>query len=234
MLEVSDLHAGYRGIKALQGVSLRIEDGEMVALVGSNGAGKSTLLNSICGVVRPTEGRVEFEGRSIVGQPAWRIARGGLLQVPEGRQIVSDMSVLDNLLTGTSALRRRPPAFGLADIYDLFPVLAERRQQMAGSLSGGQQQMLAIGRALMGDPKLLMLDEPSLGIAPRLIGTIFEKIQEINRTQGITVLLVEQNANLALEVSHHAYVLETGRVVMEGVSSTLRDDPQLKATYLGG
>jgi len=232
MLEVSDLHAGYRGIKALQGVSLRIEDGEMVALVGSNGAGKSTLLNSICGVVRPTEGRVEFEGRSIVGQPAWRIARGGLLQVPEGRQIVSDMSVLDNLLTGTSALRRRPPAFGLADIYDLFPVLAERRQQMAGSLSGGQQQMLAIGRALLGSPRLLLLDEPSLGLAPIIINQVFAALRRINAT-GLTILLVEQNAKKALELTDRAYVIDQGRIVQSGLSADLSTDASIIAHYLG-
>jgi branched-chain amino acid transport system ATP-binding protein len=235
MLSVSNLTVSYGAITALAGISFTIPKGEIVTLVGGNGAGKTTTLRTISGLLRPKTGNIAFSGEDITGQPAHRIVARGLCHVPEGRMVFSNLTVGENLAMGAYLLRDRQRIERNREyVFTIFPRLSERIKQLAGTLSGGEQQMLAIGRALMGDPKLLMLDEPSLGIAPRLIGTIFEKIQEINRTQGITVLLVEQNANLALEVSHHAYVLETGRVVMEGVSSTLKNDPQLKATYLGG
>ncbi|MBP7142672.1 MAG: ABC transporter ATP-binding protein [Opitutaceae bacterium] len=235
MLSVTNLTVSYGAITALSGISFTIPKGEIVTLVGGNGAGKTTTLRTISGLLRPKAGNITFAGEDITGQPAHRIVARGLCHVPEGRMVFSNLTVGENLAMGAYLLRDRQRIERNRDyVFTTFPRLGERIKQLAGTLSGGEQQMLAIGRALMGDPKLLMLDEPSLGIAPRLIGTIFEKIQEINRTQGITILLVEQNANLALEVSNHAYVLETGRVVMEGVSSTLKNDPQLKATYLGG
>ncbi len=235
MLSASNLTVSYGAITALAGISFTIPKGEIVTLVGGNGAGKTTTLRTISGLLRPKTGNITFAGEDITGQPAHRIVARGLCHVPEGRMVFSNLTVGENLAMGAYLLRDKQRIERNRDyVFTIFPRLGERIKQLAGSLSGGEQQMLAIGRALMGDPKLLMLDEPSLGIAPRLIGTIFEKIQEINRSQGLTILLVEQNANLALEVSHHAYVLETGRVVMEGVSSTLKNDPQLKATYLGG
>lgn len=235
MLSVSNLTVSYGAITALAGISFTIPKGEIVTLVGGNGAGKTTTLRTISGLLRPKTGNITFAGEDITGQPAHRIVARGLCHVPEGRMVFSNLTVGENLAMGAYLLRDKQRIERNRDyVFTIFPRLGERIKQLAGTLSGGEQQMLAIGRALMGDPKLLMLDEPSLGIAPRLIGTIFEKIQEINRSQGLTILLVEQNANLALEVSHHAYVLETGRVVMEGVSSTLKNDPQLKATYLGG
>lgn len=235
MLSASNLTVSYGAITALAGISFTIPKGEIVTLVGGNGAGKTTTLRTISGLLRPKTGNITFAGEDITGQPAHRIVARGLCHVPEGRMVFSNLTVGENLAMGAYLLRDKQRIERNRDyVFTIFPRLGERIKQLAGTLSGGEQQMLAIGRALMGDPKLLMLDEPSLGIAPRLIGTIFEKIQEINRSQGLTILLVEQNANLALEVSHHAYVLETGRVVMEGVSSTLKNDPQLKATYLGG
>ncbi|MBX7123304.1 MAG: ABC transporter ATP-binding protein [Opitutaceae bacterium] len=235
MLSASNLTVSYGAITALAGISFTIPKGEIVTLVGGNGAGKTTTLRTISGLLRPKTGNITFAGEDITGQPAHRIVARGLCHVPEGRMVFSNLTVGENLAMGAYLLRDKQRIERNRDyVFTIFPRLGERIKQLAGTLSGGEQQMLAIGRALMGDPKLLMLDEPSLGIAPRLIGAIFEKIQEINRSQGLTILLVEQNANLALEVSHHAYVLETGRVVMEGVSSTLKNDPQLKATYLGG
>ncbi len=235
MLSVSDLHVSYGAIAALNGVSLEIPAGEIVTLVGSNGAGKTTLLRTISGLLRPKSGHIEFKGGDITRLPAHKIVALGLCHVPEGRMVFSNLTVDENLAMGayleTDATRR---ARHLEFVFEMFPRLKERLKQVAGTLSGGEQQMLAIGRALMGNPKFLMLDEPSLGIAPRLVSTIFEKIVEINQTHGITVLLVEQNAHLALEISRHAYVLETGRIVLHGPSKGLRNDPQLKAAYLGG
>ena len=205
MLTVTDLHVSYGSISALRGISFSIPAGAIVTLIGGNGAGKTTTLRTISGLLRAKTGKVEFLGEDITALPAHQIVARGLSHVPEGRMV-----------------------------FSVFPRMKERLKQTAGTLSGGEQQMLAIGRALMGNPKFLMLDEPSLGIAPRLISTIFEKIVEINQSHGITILLVEQNANLALEVSQQAYVLETGSIVMAGESKKLRADPQLKATYLGG
>jgi branched-chain amino acid transport system ATP-binding protein len=235
MLTVSDLHVSYGAINALSGVSFTIPQGAIVTLIGGNGAGKTTTLRTISGLLRPRSGSILFRGESITTLPAHTIVARGLCHVPEGRMVFANLSVDENLSMGAYLLRDRERiARNREFVFGVFPRLKERLRQTAGTLSGGEQQMLAIGRALMGDPTFLMLDEPSLGIAPRLIATIFEKIVEINRSQGITILLVEQNANLALEVSSQAYVLETGRVVMQGPSAELRDDPQLRATYLGG
>ena len=235
MLQVSDLHVSYGAITALAGISLQIKPGTIVTLIGGNGAGKTTTLRTISGLLRAQAGRITFAGEEIGALPPHQIVARGLCHVPEGRMIFSNLTVDENLAMGAylqtdDALNARNRDY----VFSIFPRLMERLRQTAGTLSGGEQQMLAIGRALMGNPRFLMLDEPSLGIAPRLISTIFEKIVEINRHHGITILLVEQNANLALEISSHAYVLETGRVVMQGESRQLRADPQLKATYLGG
>jgi branched-chain amino acid transport system ATP-binding protein len=235
MLSVSDLHVSYGAITALNGISFRVEAGAIVTLIGSNGAGKTTALRTISGLLRARSGQVSFLGEDLTTLPAHRIVGRGLCHVPEGRMIFSNLTVEENLAMGAylqrdAALKARNLAF----VFNLFPRLKERLKQTGGTLSGGEQQMLAIGRAIMGQPKFLMLDEPSLGIAPRLISTIFEKIVEINRDHGITILLVEQNAKLALEVSSYGYVLETGRIVLEGPSQDLRANPRLKATYLGG
>ena len=235
MLQVSDLTVSYGAIKAINGLSFEVRSGAIVTLVGGNGAGKSTTLRTLSGLLRAQSGHVIFRGETISNLPAHEIVARGLCHVPEGRMIFSNLTVDENLTMGAylqtnAALRAKDRDY----VFSIFPRLKERLRQTAGTLSGGEQQMLAIGRALMGRPKFLLLDEPSLGIAPRLITTIFEKIVEINRTQGITILLVEQNANLALEISSYAYVLETGRIALEGPSQELRSHPQLKATYLGG
>jgi branched-chain amino acid transport system ATP-binding protein len=235
MLTVSDLHVSYGAIAALSGISFQIEAGAIVTLIGGNGAGKTTTLRTISGLLRAKSGRVTFLGEDISALPAHKIVARGLCHVPEGRMIFSNLTVDENLAMGAYLQNDATRNARTRDyVFSIFPRLKERLHQTAGTLSGGEQQMLAIGRALMSQPKFLMLDEPSLGIAPRLISTIFEKIVEINRTQGITILLVEQNANLALEISHYAYALETGQIAMEGESKKLRADPQLKATYLGG
>ena len=235
MLTVADLRVSYGAISALSGISFTIQQGAIVTLIGGNGAGKTTTLRTISGLLRAKSGTVTFLGEDISATPPHRIVARGLCHVPEGRMIFSNLTVDENLAMGAylqndAARNARNREY----VFSIFPRLKERIKQTAGTLSGGEQQMLAIGRALMSNPKFLMLDEPSLGIAPRLISTIFEKIVEINRTHGITILLVEQNANLALEVSSYAYALETGSIVMQGESKQLRADPQLKATYLGG
>jgi branched-chain amino acid transport system ATP-binding protein len=235
MLTVSDLHVSYAAINALNGVSFQVAQGAIVTLVGSNGAGKTTTLRALSGLLRPRRGTVTFLGEDITALPPHRIVARGLCHVPEGRMIFSNLTVDENLAMGAYLQRDRALVAQNRDyVFSVFPRLKERLRQAAGTLSGGEQQMLAIGRALMSNPKFLMLDEPSLGIAPRLISTIFEKIVEINRRHGLTILLVEQNANLALEISSYAYVLETGHIAVEGESKKLRDDPQLKAAYLGG
>ncbi len=235
MLSVSDLSVSYGAISALSGISFHIEQGSIVTLIGGNGAGKTTTLRTISGLLRAKRGTVTFLGENISALPPHKIVARGLCHVPEGRMIFSNLTVDENLSMGAYLQTDAHLIAKNRDyVFSIFPRLKERIKQTAGTLSGGEQQMLAIGRALMGNPKFLMLDEPSLGIAPRLISTIFEKIVEINQVQGITILLVEQNANLALEVSQHAYVLETGAIVMSGESKKLRADPQLKATYLGG
>jgi len=232
MLEVKDLVATYSGIHALRGVSLNVEQGEMVALIGANGAGKSTLLNCISGVVRPPHGSIKFSGDEISSVSPWKISQRGLLQVPEGRQILSELTVLENLQLGTTALSGRAPTYELGRVLELFPVLNERQEQIAGSLSGGEQQMLAVGRALMGAPKLLLLDEPSLGLAPVIIKQVFDALRALN-DEGLTILLVEQNAKQALNVTSRAYVIEQGQVVKEGPSEALVKDPDVLASYLG-
>jgi branched-chain amino acid transport system ATP-binding protein len=235
MLSVSDLSVSYGAISALSGISFTIQQGSIVTLIGGNGAGKTTTLRTISGLLRAKSGSVTFLGENISALAPHKIVARGLCHVPEGRMIFSNLTVDENLSMGAYLQNDATLIAKNRDyVFSIFPRLKERIKQTAGTLSGGEQQMLAIGRAFMSNPKFLMLDEPSLGIAPRLISTIFEKIVEINKNHGITILLVEQNANLALEVSSYAYCLETGRIAMEGESKKLRADPQLKATYLGG
>lgn len=235
MLEIKNVCVSYGAIAALGGVSLKVPDGAIVTLVGGNGAGKTTTLRTISGLMRPKSGSIFFQGADITHLPAHSIVARGLGHVPEGRMIFSNLTVDENLSMGAYLKKDKAAiAANREYVFGIFPRLKERLRQTAGTLSGGEQQMLAIGRALMGEPKFLMLDEPSLGIAPRLIATIFERILEINRDRKIAILLVEQNAHLALEVSTYAYVLETGHVTMEGPSDDLRKNPQLKAAYLGG
>ncbi len=235
MLTVKNLEVCYGAISALGDVSFSIAAGRIVTLIGANGAGKTTALRTISGLLRAKSGHINFNGEDLTRLPPHQIVARGICHVPEGRMIFSNLSVDENLAMGAYLQRDKARIAQNRDyVFSIFPRLKERLTQAAGTLSGGEQQMLAIGRALMGDPKLLMLDEPSLGIAPKLISTIFEKIVEINRNHGLTILLVEQNARLALEISHEAYVLETGRVVLHGPSPELRTNPELKAAYLGG
>ncbi|GIX14890.1 MAG: ABC transporter ATP-binding protein [Paracoccaceae bacterium] len=232
MLAVEALALRYAGIRALRGVSLSVAEGETVALIGPNGAGKSSLLNAISGIVRPAAGRIRFDGRDITALPPWEIARMGLIQVPEGRQVFAEMTVLENLLTGRTALAGRAEIFSLDDVFAMFPILRERAGQLAGSLSGGQQQMLAIARGLMGAPRLLLLDEPSLGLAPLIVAQVFRALAGL-KARGLTILLVEQNARQALAASDRALVLEQGRIVHHGPSAELARDPDVIAHYLG-
>lgn len=235
MLEVKNLQVSYGAINALHGISLSVKVGSIVTLIGSNGAGKSTTLRAISGLVKPKAGEIIYNGQSIGGLPAHQLVKLGLAHVPEGRMIFANLTVHENLMMGAYLQREKAVIQRELDfVFATFPRLKEREKQVAGTLSGGEQQMLAISRALMSQPKFLMMDEPSLGIAPLLVKTIFQKIVEINRERGITILLVEQNANLALEVSHHAYVLETGRIILEGDSAALRQNPEIKRAYLGG
>ena len=235
MLEILDLEVCYGSITALQGVSAKVEKGTIVTLVGANGAGKTTTLRAISGVIKARSGKISFNGEEITNKPPHKIVARGIAQCPEGRMVFANLTVLENLKMG--AYLRRDKA-GIANdlefVFGIFPRLQERQKQTAGTLSGGEQQMLAIGRALMSKPKCLMLDEPSLGIAPILVQTIFDKIVEINKALGITILLVEQNANLALEISHYGYVLETGRVLLHDRSAALRENEEIRAAYLGG
>ena len=235
MLEIKNLVVNYGVIAALQGVSLRVPKGSIVTLIGANGAGKTTTLRTISGLLRASAGEVLFEGRSVTNCPAHRLVKQGMAHVPEGRMVFANLTVQENLHMGAYLLRDRAVISRELDyVFAVFPRLKEREKQLAGTLSGGEQQMLAIGRALMSKPRFLMLDEPSLGIAPLLVEKIFEKIIEINRVQGITILLVEQNANLALEISSYGYVLETGRILIEDASAKLRANPQVRSAYLGG
>jgi branched-chain amino acid transport system ATP-binding protein len=232
LLEVKDIHTYYGNIEALKGVSLDVEEGEIVTLIGSNGAGKSTTLRSISGLTAPREGSIRLDGADIVGTPPQEIVRAGVALSPEGRHCFQRMTVRENLDMGAYLRRDDRVNDDLERIYDLFPRLKEREKQKAGTMSGGEQQMLAMGRALMAEPRLLLLDEPSMGIAPILVERIYETIAEINR-QGMTILLVEQNANFALEVSARGYVLATGKVVLSNSASALRDDPEVQKAYLG-
>jgi branched-chain amino acid transport system ATP-binding protein len=235
MLEIKNLHVSYGAINALHGISLSVKPGSIVTLIGANGAGKTTTLKAISGLLPPGSGEILYDGKNIAGLPPHQIVKLGLSHVPEGRMIFANLTVLENLQLGAylqtdkQVVRRE-----LEHVFSLFPRLSEREKQIAGTLSGGEQQMLAIGRALMSRPKLLLLDEPSLGLAPLLVKTIFEKIVEINRQQGLTILLVEQNANLALEISSFGYVLETGKITLQDDSPSLRQNPQVKSAYLGG
>ncbi len=233
LLEVRDIHSYYGNIHALRGVSLTVEEGEVVTLIGSNGAGKTTTLRSIHGILPPREGKIVFDGEEIQNLPAHDMIGRGIAQSPEGRRIFHRMTVLENLEMGAYHRNDRAEIGRDMDrVFDLFPRLKERTKQEAGTMSGGEQQMLAIGRALMSRPKLLLLDEPSMGLAPVLVERIFQVIGEINR-QGTTILLVEQNANVALEIATRGYVLETGSVVNAASAEQLRQDPKVREAYLG-
>lgn len=233
MLEVSDISSGYNGLQVLWDVSLMVQRGELVALVGANGSGKSTLLKTIAGLLRPFKGRIILEGVRIDGMPPHAIVSRGLALVPEGRRVFPYMTVAENLELGAFLETRRARMEQTLEwVYRLFPILKERRNQLAGTLSGGEQQMLVIGRALMSRPRLLMMDEPSLGLAPAVVSTVFASIRRLLE-EGITVLLVEQNVRKALELAHRGYVLENGRIVLSGASSSLLSNPDVKKAYLG-
>ncbi|MEA2391322.1 MAG: branched-chain amino acid transport system ATP-binding protein [Solirubrobacteraceae bacterium] len=231
-LEIEDIHTFYGNIEALKGVSLQVEEGEIVTLIGSNGAGKSTTLRSISGLTPPRTGSIKLGGQEIALMKPDAIVKQGISQAPEGRHCFQRMTVRENLELGAYLRRDSNVPSDLERVYELFPRLKERERQKAGTMSGGEQQMLAIGRALMANPRLLLLDEPSMGIAPILVERIYEKIAEINES-GVTILLVEQNANFALGVSKRGYVLETGRVSLSDSSASLRDNPEVQKAYLG-
>jgi branched-chain amino acid transport system ATP-binding protein len=233
LLEVNDLHVYYGAIHALQGISFHVDEGEIVTLIGANGAGKSTTLSTISGLLRARSGKITFNGQDVSLTPAEEIVRKGICQAPEGRKIFAPLTVIENLEMG--AYTRKDKAEierSLERVFQSFPRLKERQQQLGGTLSGGEQQMLAIGRAMMSRPTLLLLDEPSMGLSPILVEEIFNIIQEIN-SQGTSILLVEQNAQMALSVAHRGYVLETGRIVLEGDSNELLQNPQVAKAYLG-
>jgi branched-chain amino acid transport system ATP-binding protein len=234
MLELRQVVTRYGNIEALRGVSVTVEQGQIVTIIGANGAGKSTLLMTVCGSPKPSAGSVIFEGRDITGLPTYDIVKLGISQAPEGRRIFPRMTVLENLQMGTVPSEGRYFEEDVERIFALFPRLKERLTQRGGTLSGGEQQMLCIGRALMARPRMLLLDEPSLGIAPILVRQIFEAIVDINRNRGLTILLVEQNAYQALKIAHHAYVLQTGRVILEGTGTELLANPEIRAAYLEG
>lgn len=234
LLEIDNIQVFYGQIAAIKGISLCLDRGEILAIIGANGAGKTTLINTISGVLHPREGQIRFDGERIDKLPAWRIARKKILQIPEGRKVFAKQSVLENLELGAYAesdnnlIKER-----VAEMYGLFPILGERRAQLAGTLSGGEQQMLAIARGLMAGPELLLFDEPSMGLAPVVVEKVFQTITEINR-RGITVLLVEQNARKSLQIAKRAYVLETGKIVMSDTAANLLENEQVKRAYLGG
>ncbi|MFU2013740.1 ABC transporter ATP-binding protein [Peribacillus butanolivorans] len=234
MLKIEDINVYYGNIQALKGVSLSINEGEIVTLIGANGAGKSTMLKTISGLLKPKQGKIMYEGQSIGGKAAQSIVKMGISHVPEGRRVFANMTVEENLQLG-AYLRKDKAGIkqDMEKVYELFPRLLERLKQQSGTLSGGEQQMLAMGRALMAKPRLLLLDEPSMGLAPLLVKQIFNIIEEINKT-GTTILLVEQNANLALSIADRAYVVETGRIVLSGKSEELTASEEIKNAYLGG
>ncbi|MDO4797984.1 MAG: ABC transporter ATP-binding protein [Coriobacteriales bacterium] len=233
MLKISDLNVYYGSIHAVKGISFEVEEGEIVTLIGANGAGKSTTLNTVAGLLKPRSGNIEFEGQSLVGVPAHKMVSRGIALCPEGRRIFQDMTVRENLEMGAFTRTDSESLEMRRRVYESFPRLKERRSQAGGTLSGGEQQMLAMGRALMSKPKLMMLDEPSMGLAPILVQEIFDIIRELNE-QGTTILLVEQNASMALSIADRAYVLETGRVSMSGVANDLLHDKRVQQAYLGG
>ena len=233
MLEIKDLHVSYGGIQALRGVSLNVPDGKIVTLIGANGAGKSTLMRTISGLVKAQSGSILWNGQELLGKPIDQIVASGIAMSPEGRRVFADLTVLENLKIG--AYLRKDKAETEKDlewVYSLFPRLRERSWQSAGTLSGGEQQMLAVGRALMGKPKMILMDEPSMGLSPLLVKEIFAIIREVNK-QGITILLVEQNAKMALAISDRAYVLETGTITLSGDAQELLNDARVKKAYLG-
>ena len=232
MLKVEDLHVYYGSIHAIKGVSFEVNEGEIVTLIGANGAGKSTTLNTVAGLLKPRSGSVQFEGKTVSGMPASKIVPQGMALCPEGRRVFQQMTVRENLEMGGYTRPSGEIADSLADVFDRFPRLKERHKQVAGTLSGGEQQMLAMGRALMSKPRLLMLDEPSMGLAPLLVEQIFDIIGELNRA-GTTILLVEQNAQMALSIASRAYVLETGSIVKSGDAQALMHDDDVRKAYLG-
>ena len=231
ILEIHDLHVNFGGIRASDGISLNVEEGKIISLIGANGAGKSVILRSISGIVKPQSGEILFQGENITGLSPDKIVSKGITLVPEGRHVFANLTVLENLKIG-AYLRNDSLSADIEYVYSLFPRLRERSWQQAGTLSGGEQQMLAVGRALMSKPKLIMMDEPSLGLAPLVVKDIFEIIKTINQ-RGITVLLIEQNANMALKIAHYGYVIETGHITMEGSGSQLLADESVKEAYLG-
>ncbi|KGR91930.1 amino acid ABC transporter ATPase [Ureibacillus massiliensis 4400831 = CIP 108448 = CCUG 49529] len=234
MLKVNNIDVYYGNIHALKDVSLEVNEGEIVTLIGANGAGKSTLLKTLSGLLKPKSGHILYQTQQIVGKPAQTIVKSGISHVPEGRRVFSNMSVEENLELGAFLRKDRENIKKDLDyVYELFPILDERRKQLSGTLSGGEQQMLAMGRALMARPKLLLMDEPSMGLAPLIVKKIFEIIQTVNK-EGTTVLLVEQNANMALSIADRAYVLETGKIVLSGSAKELQESDKVKEAYLGG
>jgi branched-chain amino acid transport system ATP-binding protein len=233
MLEIQDLHVYYGGIHALHGISLRVPDGQIVALLGANGAGKSTTLRTISGIVRPTEGDVLLDGESLVGLRSFEVLRRGVAMVPEGRRVFTNLTVSENLRLGAYARQdSQEVQRDIEGVFALFPRLKEREKQSAGTLSGGEQQMLALGRALMSKPRVLMIDEPSLGLAPILAQGVFQKLQELNEV-GQTILLIEQNARAALSIADYAYILETGSIELEGPAKELAEQDEVRKSYLG-
>ncbi len=233
MLKVSDINVYYGNIHAIKGISFEVNEGEIVTLIGANGAGKSTTLNTVAGLLKPATGNIEFEGQSLLNVPAHKIVSRGMALCPEGRRIFLQLTVQENLEMGAYTRPSAETADLIADVYDRFPRLKERYRQVAGTLSGGEQQMLAMGRALMSKPRLMMLDEPSMGLAPILVEKIFEIIGELNKA-GTTILLVEQNAQMALSIAHRSYVLETGRITVSGTGEELLHNDAVRKAYLGG
>ncbi len=233
MLQVTDLKVNYGVIQAIKGVSFEVNEGEVIALIGANGAGKTTILHTVTGLIAPKSGKIEFEGKDITKMPAHKIVTLGMAHVPEGRRVFADLSVYENLLMGAFTRKDKDEiAKTLEMVYKRFPRLRERKNQVAGTLSGGEQQMLAMGRALMSHPKILLMDEPSMGLSPLFVNEIFDIIKEVNAS-GTTVLLVEQNAKKALSIADRAYVLETGKIVLDAAADVLMNDPSIKKAYLG-
>jgi branched-chain amino acid transport system ATP-binding protein len=233
MLKVNEIHTSYGAIKALHGVYMEINIGELVCVIGANGAGKSTLMKSIIGLTPVEEGKIIFEGQDITRLKTYKIAQKGISLVPEGRLLFSDLSVMENLIMGSYTRPQKEMKGELSTIFELFPRLQERIKQKAGTLSGGEQQMLAIARALMSNPRLLVLDEPSLGLAPRVVSDIFDTISRLNKENKLTILLVEQNANMAFSIASRGYVMKTGKILVEGTTAELRENSDVKTAYLG-
>ncbi len=231
-LKVSDLKVAYGGIQAVKGVSFEVNEGELVSLIGANGAGKTTTLKAITGLQPVAAGEIEYLGKSIKGQGAWDLVKQGLVMVPEGRGVFSRMSITENLMMGAFVRKDKEIDADIDKVFGIFPRLKERRNQLAGTMSGGEQQMLAMGRALMARPKVLLMDEPSMGLSPIMVDKIFEVVSDIAK-QGVTILLVEQNASRALQLAHRGYVMESGEVTMSGQASALLSDPKVRAAYLG-